>query len=230
MKKSNKESDTMGTLIDWFKSRREASIIKETKEHAKKVYDSVYELDKTIKLFLDGKGTDVSKNIKKIDDLERECDSIRRKVMVELSKGELTPSVREDLAHLISRLDSVANNANATANRLGILSPDVLAPIADDLKKMSEITLKCVELLHKTIDLQLGETMDKVMESTMKINELEHDVDGINYEIKRKLINVKPAYSPYIAITVFDMVQAFEQISDFAEETADFIRIINVRS
>ncbi len=219
----------MGTLLDWFKTRREATIIKKTRDHAKKVYDCNFELNNLVSLLLQGKEKEAPKLIKRINEIENECDDIRRNIMIDLTKGELSPSVREDLAHLVKRLDSVANNANATAKRLGLLTYDVLAPIADEIKKMSQITLDCVKLLQNTIDLQMGHAVDKVIESVNEINRLEHEVDVLNYAVKQKLITIRPEYSPYTAILLFEMVNLLENISDNAEDTADFIKMINVR-
>ena len=219
----------MGTLLDWFRTRREANIIKGTRLHAKKVYNVVFELDNVTKLICKGKTKETPHLIKKISELENEADEIRRKIMMDLSKGELTPGVREDLAHLIKRLDGIANNANGTARRLILLTSDVLSPICEDLIKMSKITLECVKVLHKTIAMQLGGSSPKIFKSIVKINKLEHDVDVINLSIKRKLLQLETNYSEYVAITIYEMLNFFENISDSAEETAEFIRIINVR-
>lgn len=219
----------MGSLLEWFKNRREENIIKETRIHAKKVYDCIFELNKLILLFFEGKLHEVPSLIKKVSELEHECDDIRRKIMIDLTKGELEPSIREDLAHLINRLDAVANNTNATAKRFGLLTNDSLIPIADELKKMSGISLKCVEILYKTIDLYLGRASQQVYSNITEINKLEHDIDVINFAIKEKLSKIQPNYSPYTAILLFEMVNLLENISDNAEETAEFIKIIKVR-
>ncbi len=219
----------MGSLLEWFKNRREENIIKETRIHAKKVYDCIFELNKLILLFFEGKLHEVPSLIKKVSELEHECDDIRRKIMIDLTKGELEPSIREDLAHLINRLDAVANNTNATAKRFGLLTNDSLIPIADELKKMSGISLKCVEILYKTIDLYLGRASQQVYSNITEINKLEHDIDVINFAIKEKLAKIQPNYSPFIAILLFEMVNLLENISDNAEETAEFIKIIKVR-
>ncbi len=220
----------MGSLLDWFKTRREVTIIKETREHAKKVYDCTNELNELIILILKkGKLQEIEGKIRRINDIEHECDDIRRKVMLDLTKGELVPSVREDLAHLIKRLDAIANNANAAAKRLGILDLEIFSPISEELKKMSETSLKCIGILHKTIDSQLGHPVSEIYDSINEINRLEHEIDVLNFEIKRKLANIRPDYSPYKAMLLFKVIDLLESISDFAEETGDFIKIINVR-
>ncbi|MHA1384725.1 MAG: DUF47 domain-containing protein [Candidatus Helarchaeota archaeon] len=220
----------MGTLLEWFKQKGEVNIIKKTREHAKKVYDVVAELDKVVKLFCDSKSEKIPTLIKKINELENEADEIRRSVMLDLTKKELAPNVREDLAHLIKRLDDVANNANAVARRLGLLEPDMLKPIRNELNEMSNMTIKSVDILKDTIIKQLGGSTEDILENISKIQKLEHDVDMLNLEVKSKLIDLNLNVSPFISITIQEIINVFENITDSAEETAEFIKIINVRS
>ena len=222
----------MGTLLDWFRTRREAKIIKGTRLHSKKVYDAVFELDKVVDLFCKNRSSETPPLIQKINNLENEADEIRRKVMLDLTKGELIPTVREDLAHLIKRLDSVANNTNAAARRLKLLTStsEQLEPIFDELKEMSRFTLLCVELLDKTINEQLGGSSPTIFESVAKINLYEHEVDQLNMAVKKKLIELDKPVAPFIATTIYEMINVFENITDCAEETADFIKVINVRA
>ncbi|NVM04997.1 MAG: TIGR00153 family protein [Candidatus Helarchaeota archaeon] len=219
----------MGTLLDWFRTRREAKIIKGTRSHSKKVYDCAFELNNIVKLLCNNNIEEVPKLVKKISDLENEADEIRRTIMLDLTKGELTPGIREDLAHLVKRLDSVANNTNATARRLSLLTADVITPICKELKEMSKLTLKCVKVLDQTIGKQLGGSSPKIFESIAKINQLEHEVDQINMQIKKKLLTLEQTFSPFIACTIYEMINVFENITDNAEETAEFIKVINVR-
>ncbi|MFX1449364.1 MAG: TIGR00153 family protein [Promethearchaeota archaeon] len=219
----------MGTLLDWFRTRREAKIIKGTRLHAKKVYDCAFELNNIVDLFCNGNTKEVPKLVRRISELENEADEIRRTIMLDLTKGELTPGVREDLAHLIKRLDSVANNINASARRFSLLTKDAITPICKELKEMSKITLECVKILGQTIETQLGGSSPVIFDSVARINRLEHEVDQINMQIKTKLLSIEQSYSPFVAITLYELINVFENITDGAEETADFIKIINVR-
>ncbi|MHA1379752.1 MAG: TIGR00153 family protein [Candidatus Helarchaeota archaeon] len=220
----------MGTLLEWFKNRGEADIIRQVHEHVKKVYKVVSELDKTIKLLCEGKSDKIPKLIKNINELENDADEIRRKIMIDLTKKELIPNVREDLAHLTKYLDSVANNANALARRLGLLTPEMLSPIYDEVINMSKITLKCVDVLKDMVIKQLGGSTDDVIESVSKIQRYEHDVDYLSLETKKKLIKLDLKFSSFASITIQEILNVLENITDSAEETAEFIKIINVRS
>ena len=104
----------LGSLLEWFHNKKEELIVKMTKEHAKKVLECVSELNT---LFSNLSISEKEKNniIERINKLENKCDYIRRDITVELVQGALSPNIREDLAHLVKRLDNVADHANATA-------------------------------------------------------------------------------------------------------------------
>ena len=95
----------MGTLLEWFRTRREAKIIRRVKEHGKKVYNCVVQFREALSLFLNNDMKAAKSAIKKVSQIENECDDIKREMLVELAKGELSPQVRNDLAHIIIQLD-----------------------------------------------------------------------------------------------------------------------------
>ena len=77
------------------------------------------ELDKGIDILIKEKNRDKSHDIfNNVDLIEEEADILRREILADISKGELNPSVRTDLSHLIKRLDDVANCATGVARRI----------------------------------------------------------------------------------------------------------------
>jgi len=218
----------MGTLFEWLRSRKEAKIIKKTRMHAKKVHDTILEF-KDVIIAIDKKDYKKARlGVKRIDDIENECDDIRREVLVELSKGELAPSIREDLAHLIKRLDDIANHANAFGRRLNLIENfDILSPISKKMLEMTEISLVAVEKVRYLVDELLKEESTKIVELVHEVGKLEHDVDIINYDIKRDLQKIDASnISPFTANIIYEMINRLESISDSAEDVADLIRLL----
>jgi predicted phosphate transport protein (TIGR00153 family) len=222
----------MGTLLEYFRGRRERKIISKIKEHAKKAYHCVVLFNEALNSFYTGDLKATSSSIKRVNQVENECDKIRRSIMRSLTRGELSSQVRNDLAHLVGRLDNVANSANAAARRLSILKPN---PIMDEisalLRKMVDKTLVCAEVLRDTIEIEIEGAIEKVDKSLTRINKLEHEVDRIHYELLSQLNQVESRHlSPFVAYNIFDLIENTEQISDYCEETADFVKIINLRA
>ncbi len=163
----------MGTLLEWFRGRREAKIISRIKEHAKKAYNCVVLFNEALSNFYQGDAKATQASIKKVNQIENECDQIRREIMTSLTKGELSPQVRNDLAHLVGRLDNIANSANAAARRLSILKPNTVTnQISELLQKMVDKTLSCAEVLRDTIEIEIEGTIEEVDSSITRINKL----------------------------------------------------------
>lgn len=220
----------MGTLFEWFRSRKEAKIIKKTRAHAKRVYETINELNIVILAIKNSEFDKVKLGVKRIDDVEHECDDIRREILIELSKGELAPSIREDLAHLVKRLDDIANHANAAGRRLNLIeNVGILLPISDRMVEMMEITMLAVEKTRMLVDELLEEDSKVIIEIVHEVGKLEHQVDNLNYIIKRDLQKIDfKEISPFTATIVYEMINRMESITDAAEDVADLIRLLYV--
>ncbi|MFX1294247.1 MAG: DUF47 domain-containing protein [Promethearchaeota archaeon] len=221
----------MGTLLGWFRGRRVSKVISRIKEHAKKAYNCVVQFKNALILFFseDIKGTQSS--IKKVSNIEHECDNLRREIMNSLTKGELSSQIRNDLAHLINHLDNVANSSNSAARNLAILKSEYLRGIQDNLMEMIDKSILCAEILRDTIEIELEGTIEDVDKSISKINKIEHEVDELHYIILKQLQEIEFKYSSaFIALNVHELIECIEGISDACEATADFVKIINLRA
>jgi len=221
----------MGTLLEWFRNRREAKVIRWIKEDSKKVYNCVTQFKEALMLFFDNDLRSTAVSIQKVSKMEHECDDLRRKVLYDLAIGELSPKVRNDLAHLIGRLDNVANAANAAARHLSILRPESFPKIHDLIIEMVDKSIGTAEVLRDTIENELEGATEAVDASVLRINQMEHEVDLIHYKILEEL--TKDEYkdiSPFIALNIHEFIENIEDISDSCENTADFVKIINLEA
>ncbi|MBD3230365.1 MAG: DUF47 family protein [Candidatus Lokiarchaeota archaeon] len=220
----------MNELMDFFASRKEDQIIKLTRQHAMKVYDTVLELETAIKQFCDENLNEAKKTISKINDIENEADRIRRELMLKLSKSLLPSNIRENLAHLVKNLDRLANCANGAARRLSIIEPDIIKPICMDLIAFLSDSRECALILKNMLLNPISVKKEKLIKEIQKINEKEHEVDMDHLELRKKLHSIDFSHlNPFIAITVHTLIEFIESIADSAEDTADFLKIVFLR-
>jgi len=221
-------------LLEWLKGRREEKIITMLRDHARKVYDCVLELEKVIKLFSDGKISEAKLGIKRISEIESEADSIRKRIMTLLTEGTLSSAYREDLAHLTKRLDSVANFANAAARRLSLLDENIVINDAEFKKKilkMMEDVVKCVGKMYEMV-IRLGkDPVGRIIEYADAVDRLEHVVDESHMDVRRHLVKMswEQLKTPFNAITLHTFIECVENIADFSEDTAEFVRIVAIK-
>lgn len=199
-------------------------------KHAQKVQLCVRELDKGIETLLKEKNREKSHDIfHNIDLIEDEADSLRREILADISKGELHPSIRTDLSHLIKRLDDVANCATGVARRIDTIpmtfweqsSPETL----DLISEMMKVTVECGDYLDKIVIDLLGERKN-VKEYNNQINRLEHEVDILNIKLRESLQYTDYDLNAFTVFTVGNTIDIIEAISDAMEVVADYIMLL----
>ena len=220
----------MGSLIEYFKNKTAENVLEKAIKHAKKVQDCVRELDRGIEILLKERNLEKSHEVfHNVDLIEGESDVLRREILADISKGELNPSVRLDLSHLIKRLDDVANCANGVARRIATI-PKLFweqssAETIELIRKMMEITVECGDYLDKMV-LDLLEERKNLKEYSRQINMLEHKVDLLNIDLRGSLQETDYKINAFTIFTVGNTIDILEAISDSMEVVADYIMLL----
>ena len=220
----------MGSLIEYFKKKTATNVLENAINHAHLVQKCVKELDKGIGILLKDRNVEKANvHFQNVDLLEAEADKIRREIHKDISKGELNPSVRADLSHLIKRMDDVANCANGVARRIMTISIKFWEQSNDKTinltLEMMETTVECAEFLDKIL-IDLLEGRKKVKEYASKINFLEHKVDELNINLRERLQATDYNINYFTLFTVGNVYDILEAISDAIEEVADYIFVL----
>jgi len=218
----------MSGLLEWFKTRRESEVIRKTREHALKVNQVVKETQAFIKKAFEGKTP--KRTQKRTEQIEHEADILRREIFSILTTGELSkPNEREDLMHIVKRMDDVANNANAAVRRLAVLNVGAFPDELKDLvSKMMSHSLECSDMLKECIE-KLGIDASEILRLTDRIGNIEHEVDLLNSKVKSFLIKSNLTVNPFEAIVVHEFIERIENISDACEDTADIVKLMALR-
>jgi predicted phosphate transport protein (TIGR00153 family) len=220
----------MGSLIEYFKKKTAENVLEKALNHARKVQECVKELDKGMQILLEAKDVEQAHEIfLNVDNLEREADDFRRDIMQDISKGELNPSVRADLSHLIKRMDDVANCATGVARRIDTIPNKFWEQSSQEsidlIKEMMKTTVDCSGNLDVILMDLLGERK-RVKEIAKQINHLEHKVDLLNIRLRRSLQQTEYNINYFTSFTVGMTMNILEAISDACETVADYILVL----
>jgi len=220
----------MGSLIEFLKRETALNVLEKTIKHAQVVQQCVKELEIGLKILLkEGNLEKSSKNFHKVDLLEDEADKIRREVLKDVSKGELNPSIRQNLSHLIKRLDDVANCSTGVARRIVTIPYRFWEQSSEEtlkiILKIIETTVEAVENLDKLVIDLVGERTS-VKDFAQKINQLEHDVDLLNIKLRESLQKTEYDVNFFTIFTVGNIFDILEAISDSIEGVADYIIVL----
>ena len=221
----------MGTMIDWFKVKNRQDAIAKTKSHVLKIYDCVIEAGKALTFFMEDKMEEGNAVVKRVNELEHDGDNIRRDLLKDLSRGELASTVREDLTHLVKRIDDVAGAANACAKFMALFTKPMWEKISlnfkDPLNKIMNHSGEAAKHLVEMVDDLAGERIF-LADLGRDVNKHEHDVDTLHFEVKRALMNLELFTNPFQAISFVTMIDIMEMITDRCEEVADYIILIAI--
>jgi predicted phosphate transport protein (TIGR00153 family) len=215
---------------DWFEKRRRTKGLELAHEQITKAFDTVSLLHKATKSFAEGNLADTRKYVLNLYKAEEEVDKLRTDVFTELSKGAaLVADYREDLLHLVKRLDTLADHTKDAARCLEMLGE---AKIPDELmQKTVYMTSKLVDTaqaLRGGIEKISSNPADAIAEAR-KVEENEHSLD--QEYLKAKSLFVK--YGKDIncgAMVIFDdLIEFIEHAADMCADTADYIVILSSR-
>ena len=220
----------MGSLIEYLKRKTALDALGKTIKHAQKVQDCVKELDKGLEMLLREKDLEKTHEIfHNVDLLEGEADSLRRELQRDISKGELDPNVRQNLSHLIKRIDDVANCCNGVARRIATVPVKFWHQSSEQtiqlIIQIMKTTVDCVQFLDKIV-LDLVEDRKNVKEYASEINKHEHQVDLLNIKLRRSLQETHYDVNFFTIFTVGNIFDILEAISDSIEGVADYIMIL----
>jgi predicted phosphate transport protein (TIGR00153 family) len=215
---------------DWFEKRRRTKGLELAHEQITKAFDTVTLLNKAAKSFSEGDLAETKKYILNLYKAEEEVDKLRTDVFTELSKGAaLVADYREDLLHLVKRLDTLADHTKDAARCLQMLGD---AKIPEELcQKTVFMTGKLVEAaqaLRSGIE-KISSNPPEAMAEARKVEAFEHDLDE-EYLITKTLFVKYGEKVNCGALVVFDdLIEFIEHAADMCADTADYIVILSSR-
>ena len=211
----------------WFAQRRKTKLLELAYRQITLSIDTVTDLDKAMNAVLSNKNEEAKESIERLFVTEVEIDNLRRAVFEEATKGNLPSKEREDLLHLVKRLDVLADHVKDSArNVLILLDEKVPGEIWSSYTNITEDLVKCATTLRKALE-KLGVNPAKAMELAKEVDVIEGRVDDKYLKAKWLLLQQKELKTPTI-IVLKDLLDLLEQIADTCCDTADYIRVLTV--
>lgn len=161
--------------------------------------------------------------------LESTADDIKQEFRENLPNTLLLPVDREDLLHLISDQDGLADLTEDIAKTLVYRDMEVPDPIKDLLDELLEGTMEIsvaakdmVERLDELLQVGFrGREQEKVSKMIAGVRRSEHNIDNIMHRIRRKLFESEKDLNPVDVMFWYQLISLIGSISDQAENVAD---------
>ena len=218
----------MSDLVKWFEKRRETKTLATVQRHLALTTEIVEDLEKAAIAAVEHDNEEMRRSIERVTREEREADALRRRVMDEISKGELSPTDREDLMGLVKKVDMVADWSRESTRILGATPMQhVPKPIKKELLEMVRSVKECARSLQKCVNKMMTKP-EEALQAADIVEREEEKTDDI-HERARILIGNEDIPKAGVAVLISQLFEAIEMIADSCEDACDQVRIIMVR-
>ncbi len=215
---------------DWFEQRRKTRGLELAHDQISKAFDTVTWLHKATKSFTEKNYSEAKKYIENLYKAEEEVDALRTDTFMELSKGAaLISDYREDLLHLVKRLDTLADHTKDAARCLEMLG-DVEIPkeLAQKTVFMTQKLVETAQTLRGAIEKISSNPSDAIKEAKA-VGDIEHAIDEEYLKAKSLFVKYGAEINCGVMVIFDDLIEFIEQAADMCADTADYIEVLSSR-
>jgi len=212
----------------WFAQRRKSKVLDFAFREMTLAIDTVTELEKAILAFSKGEKKAAQEWIEKLFPTEEEIDNLRRSIFEELTRGSLPPKDREDIMHLVKRLDVMADHVkDASRSVLVLLDSEIPEEIWSVYVDMAKNLVDCANTLRASIE-KLGSDPAEARALSQKVDIFEGKVDKDYLKAKGLFVKYGSRVDPGVLLNLKDLLESMECVADSCDDTADYVRILTV--
>jgi len=129
----------------WFARRRKSKVLELADRQITLAMDTVDDLKTAVLAAAENKRAVAETSISHLSRIEHEIDKLRRTIFEELTQDTMSPQDREDIMHLVKRLDEMADHVKDAARALELVVDTHVpkpfwAPLAFMATKLVEVT------------------------------------------------------------------------------------------
>lgn len=215
---------------NWFEKRRKTLGLELAHEQISKAFDTVTWLHKAMTSFSETNFDEAKKYIENLYKAEEEVDKLRTDVFMELSKGiALVADYREDLLHLVKRLDTLADHTKDAARCLEMLAEaDIPQELCGKTVFMTSKLVETAQALRNSIE-KISSNPSEAMDKAKKVGEIEHVLDEEYLRTKSLFVKYGTKVNCGAMVIFDDLIEFIEHAADMCADTADYIAILSSR-
>lgn len=215
---------------NWFEKRRKTKGLELAHDQITKAFDTVTLLHKATKSFSEGNLQEAKKHIENLYEAEEEVDKLRTDVFMELSKGiALVSDYREDLLHVVKRLDTLADHTKDAARCLEMLTETKIPKeLCEKTVFMTSNLVETAQALRNSIE-KISANPDEAIEQAKKVGEIEHILDEEYLRTKSLFVKYGTELNCGAMVIFDDLIEFIEHAADMCADTADYILVLSSR-
>lgn len=212
----------------WFAERRRSKVLDMAYRQMTLAIDTVTELERAMVAASKKDAAEAKKSIERLFVVETEIDDLRRAVFEELTRGSLPSKDREDIMHLVKRLDVMADHVKDSGRSLKLLAEAQMPKdVWNELVEISKDLVEESTMLRRSIE-KLGVDSAEVRALAQKVDEAETRIDEHYVKTKELLLKHGREMDAATLLILRDLLQSLEEVADSCDDTADYVRILTV--
>ena len=161
--------------------------------------------------------------IRRVEELEHECDSIAHMTIDLLHRTFITPLDRDETVRLIVKMDDVIDSIERAAKRMLLFE---IGPLPWKLQEMIRVVNRAQEQVAAVVGMIRGfKHTEKLREIIREIHRLENEGDGLHHAGLSELFR-DYAGDPLTVIKLKEIYETIEQAIDQCEDIANIVERI----
>lgn len=151
------------------------------------------------------------------------ADDVRRKVEQAMISGALLPPSRRQILEIVEQVDTLANAAEATLDRLLVENVDIPEVIVPYVLRIVEISLAIFDDVEYSIRSLFEGKANETMECVDRIEMAEGSIDHLERDALKELFSLDIELASKLHVSGY--FSALVKISDRAEDLSDVIAL-----
>ncbi len=210
------------------------SPIRPLQKHMAKVNACAAKLDPFFTAVLDDNWGTATSLQTEIVALENEADDLKLDLRMHLPRGLFLPVPRGDILSLLSKQDNIANCAKDVAGIVLGRHMSLPKTLADCfmtyIRRCIDATQQASKAINELDELLetgfRGKEVGLVERMIQKLNDIEHDTDKIQIELRRQLFAIENELSPIDVMFLYRIIETIGNIADMAEQAGGQLLIL----
>lgn len=206
-------------------------------KHMAKVYACASELVPLFNAVINEDWSVVEKQQQKISDLERQADTLKKQLRLNLPKGLFMPMSRQDLLDVLLTQDKIANKSKDIAGIIvgrRMVLPEVIH--VDYIRFVQRCVDACKQA-RKAIDEMdelvetgfSGHEIKIVSDMITRLDEIERDTDSLQSEIRRKLFQIEKDLEPINVMFLYKVIEWTGDVADHSQRVGSRLQLMLAR-
>jgi len=182
-------------------------------------------LQQAADVFRDGVEKNDGALVASVADLEREGDSIRRKIISLIFEGAFLPFLRPFICRFVEMADQVFDEIEDAAALYPHSQPYLTGDLRENVVKVSVLNAHMCEMLLIAFEALFSN--GDLREKSLAIRIYEKRIDELKFELIEQVRVVAPA-TFWDGRALARFIDYVTQVSDVIEDASDYLQIINV--